>query len=148
MKWYRVILDEAHYIKNHRSEIAEACFHLKAINRWCLTASPIQNNFEDLYSLLKFLQVDYLSENHRLWNAFLKKNENFLEIFKHFVTPLLLRRSEQCLDENSMKLLRKIPKKIVKIIKIDMDPDHYRLYTALYLRLVRINFYYTNKIVT
>jgi len=54
--WGRVVLDEAHAIKNHATEVAQATFCLSATHRWCLTGTPIQNSLQDLYSLFKFLQ--------------------------------------------------------------------------------------------
>src|SRR5690242_3166505 len=55
-KWGRVILDEAHCIKNYNSAVAEASCNLKAKFRWCLTGTPIQNSLMDLYSLFNFLK--------------------------------------------------------------------------------------------
>jgi SNF2 family DNA or RNA helicase len=54
--WFRVVLDEAHNIKNKDTKQAQATYALKSENRWCLTGTPIQNKLEDLFSLLHFLK--------------------------------------------------------------------------------------------
>ncbi|TGJ86674.1 hypothetical protein E0Z10_g2094 [Xylaria hypoxylon] len=48
MKFYRVILDEAHRIKDFESQRSRACFCLDTKYRWCLT---------EIYPYLFFLQV-------------------------------------------------------------------------------------------
>ncbi|KAI3991417.1 hypothetical protein MKX01_006716 [Papaver californicum] len=53
--WFRVVLDEAHIIKSSRTQVAQEAFSLFSYCRWCLTGAPLQNNLEDLYSLLCFL---------------------------------------------------------------------------------------------
>ena len=40
-EWFRVILDEAHYIKNRLSKTARACYEIKAGRRWVLTGSSL-----------------------------------------------------------------------------------------------------------
>jgi len=56
--WFRVILDEAQTIKNHRTQVARACCSLRAKRRWCLSGTPIQNTIDDLYSYFRFLKYD------------------------------------------------------------------------------------------
>ncbi|KAL1560206.1 hypothetical protein AAHA92_10451 [Salvia divinorum] len=56
--WYRVVLDEAQTIKNHRTQVARACWGLRAKRRWCLSGTPIQNAIDDLYSYFRFLRYE------------------------------------------------------------------------------------------
>ncbi|XP_057985212.1 DNA repair protein RAD16 isoform X2 [Hevea brasiliensis] len=57
VKWDRIILDEAHYVKDRSSNTAKAIFALESSYKWALTGTPIQNRVGELYSLVRFLQV-------------------------------------------------------------------------------------------
>ena len=72
MRWWRVILDEAHWIKNRKTRSHRACLQLTAINRWCLTATPLQNDVDDIQSLLQFLRVEPL-DKYSTWLTYVKK---------------------------------------------------------------------------
>ncbi|KAK5136814.1 hypothetical protein LTR08_002110 [Meristemomyces frigidus] len=60
--WYRVMLDEAHSIKNRNAKSTQACYALNSWYRWCLTGTPMQNNLDELQSLIKFLRIKPYSE--------------------------------------------------------------------------------------
>lgn len=55
--YHRLILDEAHSIKQRTTGVAKACFALKANFKWCLSGTPVQNRIGEFFSLLRFLQV-------------------------------------------------------------------------------------------
>lgn len=54
-KWRYMILDEAHNIKNFRSQRWQALLNFNSERRLLLTGTPLQNNLVELWSLLYFL---------------------------------------------------------------------------------------------
>ena len=41
VRWWRIVLDEAHNIKNRGTKAAQACSALDGKYRWCLTGTPL-----------------------------------------------------------------------------------------------------------
>ncbi|OQR86378.1 DNA repair protein [Achlya hypogyna] len=62
--WARIILDEAHYIKDRRCSTARSVFKLTSKFKWCLTGTPLQNRIGELFSLIRFLQVHPFAYYH------------------------------------------------------------------------------------
>ncbi|KAI7866134.1 SNF2 family N-terminal domain-containing protein [Spinellus fusiger] len=98
--FHRIILDEAHTIKNRRTRMAEGCCLMKAEFRWCMTATPIQNNIGDLYSLIKFLQIRPYCE----WDQFrdcisrplkMGRHKQALKVIQILLKAISLRRSKK-----------------------------------------------------
>jgi helicase SWR1 len=54
-RWHYMILDEAHNIKNFRSQRWQSLLHFNTVRRLLLTGTPLQNNLMELWSLLYFL---------------------------------------------------------------------------------------------
>lgn len=51
--WDRLVIDEAHYARNPRTNLFKKCKNLQATSKWMLSATPVQNKTEDLMSLLR-----------------------------------------------------------------------------------------------
>ncbi len=58
ISWFRVVLDEAHMIKDRSTSTSKAVFNLISVYKWCLTGTPLQNRVSELYSLVRFLRFD------------------------------------------------------------------------------------------
>ncbi|CAM9481009.1 unnamed protein product [Ascophyllum nodosum] len=58
ISWQRIMLDEAHMIKDRSTSTAKAVFALTSLFKWCLTGTPLQNRVGELYSLVRFLRMD------------------------------------------------------------------------------------------
>ena len=61
--WFRIVLDEAHYIRNLGAGCQAAC-KLEADFRWCLTGTPIVNKADDIYALYRFLRYPTFERKH------------------------------------------------------------------------------------
>jgi SNF2 family DNA or RNA helicase len=80
-RWDRIVLDEAHKIRNGNGRLAQCIFNLVAPIRWAITGTPLVNSHKDIVSLLSFIGVP-VSSNFS-WN------DMYLVILPH----LLLHRS-------------------------------------------------------
>ncbi|CAI5738903.1 unnamed protein product [Peronospora destructor] len=54
-KWYYLILDEAHNVKNWKSLRWQTLLTFSSQRRFLLTGTPLQNNLLELYALMHFL---------------------------------------------------------------------------------------------
>lgn len=57
--WDRVVLDEAHKIRNGDGEVARYARKIVAPIRWAVTGTPLVNSLKDIVSLLAFIGVPY-----------------------------------------------------------------------------------------
>lgn len=55
VKWSRVVLDEAHEIRNRTTRTFKCAFKLDTEIRWLVTGTPVFNSMEDFVSLCSFL---------------------------------------------------------------------------------------------
>lgn len=62
INWFRVVLDEAHQIRNGAAIQSKAACEIRAERRWCVTGTPVQNRLEDLGALIKFLHISPFDE--------------------------------------------------------------------------------------
>lgn len=94
--WFRVILDEAHSIKNRNAKATKACCALRSEYRWCLTGTPMQNNLDELQSLVHFLRIppyDDLAEWRANIDMPMKKGKGHIAIRRlHSILRCFMKR--------------------------------------------------------
>jgi SNF2 family DNA or RNA helicase len=57
MNMFRIVLDEAHVIREQSAQQSQAIFRLNGQRRWSVTGTPVQNRLDDLASVTKFLRL-------------------------------------------------------------------------------------------
>lgn len=107
-RWHYMILDEAHNIKNFRSERWQTMMTFNTRARLLLTGTPLQNNLTELWSLLFFLHYGQDSEGEDDAFAGLKE---WSEWFKRPVESIL-EHGRQVLDEEDREQVAKLHKVI------------------------------------
>jgi helicase SWR1 len=85
-RWEYMILDEAHNIKNFRSQRWQTLLNFNANHRLLLTGTPLQNNLVELWSLLYFLMPQGISSSMPVGFANLKE---FQEWFANPVDKII-----------------------------------------------------------
>ncbi|KAI0640403.1 SNF2 family N-terminal domain-containing protein [Trametes meyenii] len=134
VKWWRVVLDEAHNIKNRTTKAAVACCALDARFRWCLTGTPMQNNVEEIYSLIKFLRIKPLDDWPTFNSSIAKpvkagKPVRALKRLQVVLQKIMLRRTKTTLING--KPILQLPERIVKIIDCVFDADERAFYMTV-----------------
>ncbi|KAJ5496418.1 hypothetical protein N7463_008405 [Penicillium fimorum] len=75
VEWHRIILDEAHLIKNKNSATSIAVRALKGKFKWAMSGTPLHNGVEELYPYLHFIYTSQRME----YKSFLRKYSNGLD---------------------------------------------------------------------
>jgi SNF2 family DNA or RNA helicase len=57
IKWNRLIFDEAHHLRNKRTERYSSCEKIRAEIKWLISGTPIQNKRSDLYNLFRIIGI-------------------------------------------------------------------------------------------
>ncbi|RAL08674.1 putative SNF2 family helicase/ATPase (Swr1) [Aspergillus homomorphus CBS 101889] len=102
--WHYMILDEAHNIKNFRSQRWQALLTFRTRARLLLTGTPLQNNLTELWSLLFFLMPSDSDEEGMEAFADLR---NFSEWFRRPVEQIL-EHGRETMDDEAKKVVTKL----------------------------------------
>ncbi|PHH59101.1 hypothetical protein CDD81_3796 [Ophiocordyceps australis] len=141
LKFFRVILDEAHHIKNRASKTARACYEIGAEHRWVLTGTPIVNRLEDLFSLVRFLGVEPWN-NFSYWKTFITvpfESGDFmraLNVVQTVLEPLVMRRTKDMKMPNGEALVR-LPPKQIDIVNVELSKAEREVYNYIFQRAKR-----------
>ena len=136
LDFFRVILDEAHHIKNRQSKTAKACYEIGAQHRWVLTGTPIVNRLEDLFSLVRFLRVEPWS-NFSYWKTFITvpfESKDFvraLDVVQTVLEPLVLRRTKDMKTPSGEPLVPLPPKSVV-IEEVELSKPEREVYDHIF----------------
>lgn len=102
---YCVIIDEAHFLRNHQSQQSKSIYLLKdARYKMVLTGTPVVNHHTDIFGILKFLQPEIYSSYWKFAEEyfFVRKFE-----FKKGKKKFLIRQVKSFKNEQKKQALQK-----------------------------------------
>jgi hypothetical protein len=121
--WFRIVLDEAHLIRNSSTSMAVAACALSAERRWVVTGTPVQNRLEDLGSLIKFLRIKPFDQKtafaQYILAPFKTGDVEILPKLRLLVDSITLRRLKDNID---------LPDRKDLILRLDFSKEEMELY--------------------
>ena len=102
LRWFRVVLDEAHTIRSSRTAQCRAILALYASHHWCLTGTPVSNKVDDLAPLLRFCRVPLLQDpavfREHVAKITRKSFRQGCNVLRQVLSPVCLRRTKALLN--------------------------------------------------
>lgn len=130
-RWKVLVVDEAHRLKNPKSLLHKTLTQFSVGFRLLLTGTPIQNNLQELYSLLNFIQPSIFTpeeaDNFVSSYSNVRSQPALASELQSILEPFLLRRvkSEVALD---------LPKKTELVVYHGMSALQKKYYKAVLMR--------------
>ncbi|KAJ2932690.1 hypothetical protein H1R20_g4421, partial [Candolleomyces eurysporus] len=113
--WFRVVLDEAHSIKEPATVCCRASCDLMADRRLCLTGTPVQNKLDDVYALIKFLRLAPFNDKNK-WTEYIGSPCKFgqalgIARLQSIMKCVTLRRTKESRTPDGQKILSLPPRR-------------------------------------
>ncbi|CDO74452.1 hypothetical protein BN946_scf184979.g7 [Trametes cinnabarina] len=130
IEWDTCVFDEGHVLKNFQSQRYQALLKYKSRWRLLLTGTPLQNNLQELVSLMNFILPDQFADDlDSLRAVFKTKGDSKITLLaqqrvsraKKMMTPFVLRRRKD-------QVLQDLPKKTERIEWCEMTPLQKSIY--------------------
>ena len=120
---FRIVLDEAHIIREQSTAQSQAIFSLQAQRRWSVTGTPIQNRLDDLAAVTRFLRMYPFDDKGRfaqyILNPFKNEDPKVLATLRVLVDSFTLRRVKDRIN---------LPPRHDKIITLKFSPEEEKLH--------------------
>ena len=137
-KWYYLILDEAHNIKNFESQRWQTLIGFNTQRRLLLTGTPLQNNLMELWSLLHFLMPHVFTDRKQFSYWFsnpmdsiiegnTKRSDDLINRLHGIIRPFVLRRLKKDVETQ-------LPGKFEHIVKCQLSRRQMFLYEEFIAR--------------
>ncbi len=121
--WFRIVLDEAHMIREQATRQSKAICALSAQRRWAVTGTPVQNRLDDLGALIKFLRISPFDDKggftQFILSPFKNADPEILPKLRLLVDSITLRRLKDRID---------LPQRHDRIVRLQFDKDEKKLY--------------------
>lgn len=129
-RWDLLVVDEAHYLKNRTTAGYKLLDSLKSRFLLLLTATPVENDLEELYNLVTLLKPGQLATPAAFKKQFVEKGDPFSPRNRERLRNLLgevMVRNTRALAGRGIEL----PPRFAQTVVLDPSPQEQALYTAV-----------------
>jgi SNF2 family DNA or RNA helicase len=133
VRWKRIILDEAHMIRNDSTMRWKAISKLQGLKRWAVTATPLHNGISDLQNLLTFIGSPKLPVVQRGGDEILQ-DPILQRTIARSIEPLFLRRAPVMIRDGVKEILVHLPEKEDVVRFGDLNDNESKTYNEILAR--------------
>ncbi|KAL1795986.1 hypothetical protein ACET3X_006210 [Alternaria dauci] len=124
INWFRIVLDEAHTIRNPTNQSKAACM-MMGERRWAVTGTPVQNRLEDLGALFNFIKLKPFDTtsgfNQFILGPFKNADPNVVTKLQLLVSTVTIRRTKEIIKGE-------VPKKLDYVVKLQFSKQERQLH--------------------
>ncbi|KAG8231203.1 hypothetical protein J437_LFUL010900 [Ladona fulva] len=121
--WRLCVIDEAHRLKNRNCKLLEGLRLLNLEHRVLLSGTPLQNNVNELFSLLNFLEPSQFGSSESFLQEFgALKSETEVQKLQALLKPMMLRR----LKEDVEKTIAPKEETVIEVELTNIQKKYYR----------------------
>nr|XP_008377664.2 CHD3-type chromatin-remodeling factor PICKLE isoform X2 [Malus domestica]XP_028962583.1 CHD3-type chromatin-remodeling factor PICKLE isoform X2 [Malus domestica] len=132
IKWECMIVDEGHRLKNKDSKLFSSLQQYWTNHRVLLTGTPLQNNLDELFMLMHFLDAGKFGSLEEFQEEFKDINqEEQVSRLHRMLAPHLLRRVKK-------DVMKELPPKKELILRVDLSSKQKEYYKAILTRNYQI----------
>ncbi len=136
-QWHRLVLDEAHHVKNTGTRQARAVRHVHARHRLALTGTPVENRLEELRGVLDAVNPGLLGSAEAFRRQFTRPVEVNRDAaaasrLRTLIRPFVLRRVK-----TDRAVIADLPDKIEMTVPVTLTREQAALYRASVAALLR-----------
>jgi len=136
INWNTIIIDEAQNIKNQSTKQTQAIKSFKANWKIALTGTPVENRLADLWSIMDFLNPDFLGSFNAFHKSFAIPIERYHDptmtsALKRLVQPFVLRRLK-----TDKSIIKDLPEKVEMKDYCNLTTEQASLYEAVVKEMI------------
>ncbi|KDO67496.1 hypothetical protein CISIN_1g000482mg [Citrus sinensis] len=132
IKWQCMIVDEGHRLKNKDSKLFSSLKQYSTRHRVLLTGTPLQNNLDELFMLMHFLDAGKFGSLEEFQEEFKDINqEEQISRLHRMLAPHLLRRVKK-------DVMKELPPKKELILRVELSSKQKEYYKAILTRNYQI----------
>ncbi|XP_048522640.1 chromodomain-helicase-DNA-binding protein Mi-2 homolog isoform X5 [Dendroctonus ponderosae] len=126
--WAVLVVDEAHRLKSNQSKFFKILSSYSIQYKLLLTGTPLQNNLEELFHLLNFLNAQKFDDLQTFQNEFADiSKEDQVKKLHEMLGPHMLRRLKT-------DVLKSMPSKSEFIVRVELSPMQKKYYKYILTR--------------
>jgi len=153
VRWWRIICDESHSVRDANTKNFKALVRLPAVNKWCVTGTPMNTTPRDLKTQLSFVGINNVDKMFSVFANSMgvvfnpsggrrRGRGNYTNAaigpFLFFMRNVMIRHALTQTGSDSHTGIMTLPPKVEKVIEIDFTEAERKEYDKIQEKAIKL----------